>query len=346
MRRASRAGPWMWSRSQWWLKEDVGVKCWRIRRTARERRGRAVALLRITYTDLAGGINHARDAPLRLRRLSRRGRADAGARRGVRELFERRRALDEANAAAAPGAGLSRDVRESGIFGAAMLRDDGPVIIGESDAARQPRRSPPISPRLAGAPGRGGRAGRLRCVRAANGTSSPGRACRLRVRLRQHVLTTVNAVPGARGAARMATAADADWLVLRQIAFIEEVGIPDPPGTAAREIMPPRIARGDFRIWDDGRPRRLRGLQRRRAGIRAHRARLHAARLPWARVRDVARRCAVARAHGAREAQALPDDRRRRIRRPTRSMRASASARKTTIAGSISSRRAPSANRP
>ena len=86
-----------------------------------------------------------------------------------------------------------------------------------------------------------------------NGTSSPGARCRLRVRLRQHVLTAVNDVPEAPGTARMATPADAEWLIDRQIAFIEEVGIPDPP-ERVRELMPPRIARGDFRIWDDGRP--------------------------------------------------------------------------------------------
>ena len=35
------------------------------------------------------------------------------------------------------------------------------------------------------------------------------------------------------------------------VAFIEEVGIPDPP-ERVREFMPLRVARGDFWIWDDG----------------------------------------------------------------------------------------------
>jgi len=139
-----------------------------------------------------------------------------------------------------------------GSFGAAMLRDEGPVIIGASDpeaAAAFAADLAPDWPKLQGVVG--APAGCDAFVRKWNEIT--GRACRLRVRLRQHVLTTVNAVPEARGTIRIATEADADWLIDRQIAFIEEVGIPDPP-ERLRAIMPPRIARGDFRIWDDGRP--------------------------------------------------------------------------------------------
>ena len=71
--------------------------------------------------------------------------------------------------------------------------------------------------------------------------------------MRQHTLVAVNDVPAAPGTVRMATAADAQWLIERQMAFIAEVGIPDPPARV-REGMPSRVARGDFRIWDDGRP--------------------------------------------------------------------------------------------
>ena len=141
---------------------------------------------------------------------------------------------------------------DKGNFGAAMLRDEGPVIIGASDpqaATAFAADLAPDWPKLLGVVG--AQAGCDAFVHKWNEIT--GRACRLRVRLRQHVLTTVNAVPQARGATRIATAADADWLIDRQIAFIEEVGIPDPP-QRLREVMPPRIARGDFRIWDDGRP--------------------------------------------------------------------------------------------
>ncbi len=87
----------------------------------------------------------------------------------------------------------------------------------------------------------------------ASGRISPGAATGLRVRMRQHALSAVNDVPAAPGRARTATSADTDWLIERQIAFIVEAGIHDRP-ERVREQLPARIARGDFRIWDDGRP--------------------------------------------------------------------------------------------
>ena len=74
---------------------------------------------------------------------------------------------------------------------------------------------------------------------------------RLRVRLRQHALTAVDDVPGAPGAPRVAGLADIEWLIDVHVAFIAEVGIPDPP-ERVREFMPQRVARGDFWIWYDG----------------------------------------------------------------------------------------------
>ncbi len=138
------------------------------------------------------------------------------------------------------------------ILGAALLRDEGPVLIGESDAEATAAFAADLAqdwPKLQGVVG--AQAG---CdAFARKWQELTGRVCRLRVRLRQHVLTTVNDVPQAPGAARIATAADADWLIDRQVAFIEEVGLPDPP-ERLRDIMQPRIERGDFRIWDHGRP--------------------------------------------------------------------------------------------
>ena len=136
------------------------------------------------------------------------------------------------------------------VVGAAMLRDHGPVLIGESDAAASAAFAEDIAPDWPDLQG---------VIGAATGCDAfvrkwkelTGRDCRLRVRLRQHVLTAVSDVPAAPGAVRLALAADTDWLIEQQIAFIEEVGVPDPP-ERLREIMPPRIKRGDFRIWDDG----------------------------------------------------------------------------------------------
>jgi len=140
----------------------------------------------------------------------------------------------------------------SGIFGAAILRDEGPVIIGASDIGASAAFAADLAPdwpKLQGVVGAPSGCDAF----ARKWRELTGRGCRLRVRLRQHVLTAVNDVPRAPGAARTATSADADWLIERQIAFIEEVGMPDPP-ERLREVIPPRIARGDLRIWDNGRP--------------------------------------------------------------------------------------------
>jgi predicted GNAT family acetyltransferase len=126
------------------------------------------------------------------------------------------------------------------------------VLIGESDAAASEAFADDIVAGLAGSARRDGSGGRMRCVRR-KWKELTGRDCRLRVRLRQHVLTAVSDVPAAPGAPRIATAADSDWLIEKQIAFIDEVGMPDPP-ERLREVIPPRVERGDFRIWEDDGP--------------------------------------------------------------------------------------------
>jgi predicted GNAT family acetyltransferase len=140
----------------------------------------------------------------------------------------------------------------TGVFGAAMLRDHGPVLIGESDAAASEAFAEDIVPDWPDLQGVMGAAAGCDAF-ARRWKELTGRGCRLRVRLRQHVLTAVSDVPFAPGASRIATAGDADWLIEKQIAFIEEVGMPDPP-ERLREVIPPRIERGDFRIWDDDGP--------------------------------------------------------------------------------------------
>ena len=163
-----------------------------------------------------------------------------------------------------------------GGFGAAIQRDDGPVLIGESDAGggegvrRRPRA------RLAGAAGRGRRARRLRGVRAALARAHRARARAARA-LRQHALTAVERRAGGAGRAarrgrRRQPMAD------RHADRVHRRGRHSRSARARARFMPQRVARGDFWIWDDGGSRRLRGIQRCRAGIRADRAGLHAAR--------------------------------------------------------------------
>jgi predicted GNAT family acetyltransferase len=97
--------------------------------------------------------------------------------------------------------------------------------------------------------------GRLQAVEAfaARWRELTGCTHRLRVRLRQHVLVAVNDVPAAAGFPRIATEADIDGLIEWQSAFRMEVRLPDPPARV-REILPKRVLRGEFRIWDHGGP--------------------------------------------------------------------------------------------
>ena len=71
--------------------------------------------------------------------------------------------------------------------------------------------------------------------------------------MRQHALAAVNDVPAAPGAPRTATSRTREWLIERQIAFIDG-GRHSGSARARARALPPRVARGEFRIWEDGRP--------------------------------------------------------------------------------------------
>lgn len=137
-------------------------------------------------------------------------------------------------------------------FGAAMQRGEGPVIVGASDPAGAAAFADDLArtlPRLQGVVGAPAACGAFAC----RWQELTGRSHRVRVRMRQHALSAVNAVPAAAGAGRVATAADSEWLIECAVAFVAEAGVPDPP-ERVRRVMPERIARGEFRIWDDGGP--------------------------------------------------------------------------------------------
>jgi hypothetical protein len=140
--------------------------------------------------------------------------------------------------------------RDGEVFGAAIQRGAGPVVIGESDAEVAMAFADDLAPDLPLLQGVVGAPAGCEAF-ARRWQALTGRAHRLRVRLRQHTLTVVNDVPAAPGAARPAGEADVEWLIEGQIAFIVEVGIPDGP-ERVREILPERVERGQFRIWDDG----------------------------------------------------------------------------------------------
>jgi predicted GNAT family acetyltransferase len=140
--------------------------------------------------------------------------------------------------------------RSDGALGVAIQRDNGPVLIGESDTAAASAFADDLArdwPALRGVMG----APRGCEAFARRWRDLTGCGHRLRVRLRQHALTAVNAVPPAPGMPRLAEVGDLEWLIEMHVAFIAEVGVPDPP-ERVREFMPVRVARGDYWIWDDG----------------------------------------------------------------------------------------------
>lgn len=136
------------------------------------------------------------------------------------------------------------------IAGVALQRATGPVIVGASDPEAAVAFADDLAPEHPGLPGVVGtpEAG---AAFAARWGALTGRTSRLRLRMRQHVLTAVSDVPAASGAVREATIEDAEWLAAQQVAFFAEVGVPDPP-ERAREIVGRGLAQHAYRIWDDG----------------------------------------------------------------------------------------------
>jgi predicted GNAT family acetyltransferase len=77
-----------------------------------------------------------------------------------------------------------------------------------------------------------------------------GHVHHLRVQMRNHRLTRVEAVPRPAGAARRATADDIDWVGAAQHDFIVEIRLPD-DAARLRSLIPRRIEQGQIWIWDD-----------------------------------------------------------------------------------------------
>jgi predicted GNAT family acetyltransferase len=139
-----------------------------------------------------------------------------------------------------------------GVYGVAMQRDDGPVIVGQGDPAAAVAFAEDLArdwPALQGVVGATDPSDAF----ARRWRELTGRGRVLRVRMRQHVLRDVAAVPFASGVARVALAVDLPWLIDGQNAFIVEAGIPDSPERIGK-TMGKRVARGDFWIWDDDVP--------------------------------------------------------------------------------------------
>lgn len=133
-------------------------------------------------------------------------------------------------------------------FGVAVQRDEGPVMLGASDALPAAAFADDLATDFLGLQGVMGASVPARAF-ARRWRDHTGRAHVLRVHLRQHMLTAVAEEPAAPGAVRIAGDADLAWLVDAQIAFISEVGMPE-AAERVRTWLPKRVAREEFRVWE------------------------------------------------------------------------------------------------
>ena len=149
-----------------------------------------------------------------------------------------------------PAAGDRVYLATYGDCGAAIQRDEGPLFMGQSDPAAAVAFADDLASEW---PALQGVVGTLAACEAfaQRWKSATGRAHLLRAHMRQHALSRIAPVPAANGAPRVADEADLEWLIDGQVAFVVEAGIPDSV-ERIKKGLPPRIARGDFWIWQDG----------------------------------------------------------------------------------------------
>jgi uncharacterized protein len=142
------------------------------------------------------------------------------------------------------------------VAGAAMRRGSGALWVGASDPAAAVAFADDIfalhgtgEPFLQGVVGL-----RAACEAfARRWCALTGRSHALRVELRNHMLTRVEPVSRPPGAARVATADDVAWIGEAQRDFLIEVALPEDPARLLA-LVPKRIERGQFWIWDDAGP--------------------------------------------------------------------------------------------
>jgi predicted GNAT family acetyltransferase len=158
-----------------------------------------------------------------------------------------------ANAPGGAGALYLATYAHDGSYGAAMRRPpEGPLVVEESDPAAAAAFAQDLAAEV---PGLAGVVGALPACEAFARTwrECTGRVHALRFHLRHHRLTEVAPVPVAAGAPRAARPGDGDWLIEAQREFLVEAGVPDNVERVAA-LMPGRIARGEYWIWDDQGP--------------------------------------------------------------------------------------------
>lgn len=139
-----------------------------------------------------------------------------------------------------------------GDCGAAIQRGEGPVVVGQSDPEAGAAFADDLASDWSALQGvMGSREAGEAFVRRWRDIT--GRPHVLRAHLRQHSLAAVAPVPVPSGTPRVAAEPDLPCVLDAYRAFIVEVGIPESPERASA-VLPARVARGDFRIWDDDGP--------------------------------------------------------------------------------------------
>ncbi len=156
----------------------------------------------------------------------------------------------------APGAGDAAPYlatyAEGRACGVALRYGDGPMLVEESDPEAAAAFAADVTGDCPDLPGVVGALAACESF-ARVWRQRTGRGYALRFHLRHHVLTEVAPVPSASGAVRLAVDGDHDWLVAGQLAFVTEAGVPEAP-ERVRAVVPRRLARGRYWIWDDGGP--------------------------------------------------------------------------------------------
>ena len=140
-----------------------------------------------------------------------------------------------------------------GSQGAAVMRGLGGLWVGASDVAAAAAFADDVFAQRAAAQSmpRGVVGLRPACDAFAHRWRTlTGRTHVMRVQLRNHKLTRVDAVPRPSGTARLATSADIDWVGAAQHDFIMEVRLPD-DAARLRALIPRRIEQGQIWIWED-----------------------------------------------------------------------------------------------
>ncbi len=136
--------------------------------------------------------------------------------------------------------------------GLALQSHGGPVVIEDSDPAAAQAFARDLAGRKAAL---AGVVGTLRACEAfaREWRERTGRGHALRLHLRHHMLTGVIDPPPVSGSVREAIAADRDWIIAAQLAFIRDTNLPD-SAERTRSTVPTRLDQGRYRIWDDGAP--------------------------------------------------------------------------------------------